>query len=48
MKLGDFIYYITKFIGIKYLVDKYHKYKGTKCNCGNRREELNKIQIKRW
>ena len=46
MKLGNIIYYITKYTGIKYLVESYHK--GTKCNCGNRREELNKIQIKRW
>ena len=48
MKLGDFIYYITKFTGIKYIVDSYHKYKGTKCNCDNRRKKLNEIQIKRW
>ena len=25
MKLGNIIYYITKYTGIKYLVDKYHK-----------------------
>jgi hypothetical protein len=48
MKLGDTIYYITKYTGIKYLVDKYHKYKGTKCKCDDRRETLNKIKIKRW
>ena len=27
MKLGDLIHYITKYTGIKYLVDKYHTYK---------------------
>ena len=30
MKLGNIIYYITKYTGIKYLVDKYHKLRGTK------------------
>jgi len=48
MKLGDFIYYITKYTGIKYLVEKYHTYRGTKCNCDKRRESLNNIKIKRW
>tara|TARA_R110001599_G_scaffold25985_6_gene92155 strand:- start:6663 stop:6809 length:147 start_codon:yes stop_codon:yes gene_type:complete len=48
MRLGDFIYCITKNTGIKYLVDKYHKIRGTKCNCGKRRKKLNEIKIKRW
>jgi len=48
MKLGDFIYYITKYTGIKYLVDKYHLLKGSKCNCPERRKKLNEIKIKRW
>jgi len=48
MKLGDLIYYITKYTGIKYLVDSWHKHRGTKCNCGKRRKKLNEIQIKRW
>ena len=30
MKIGNIIYYITKYTGIKYLVDKYHKFRGTK------------------
>ena len=47
MKLGDFIYYITKYTGIKYLVKAYHKLRGTKCNCDNRREQLNNLKIKR-
>jgi hypothetical protein len=34
MKIGNTIYYITKYSGIKYLVDKYHKLRGTECNCG--------------
>ena len=46
MKLGDLIYYITKYTGIKYLVDKYHKIRGTECKCDERRNSLN--NIKRW
>ena len=48
MKIGDTIYYITKYSGIKYLVDKYHKLRGTECNCGKRRKKLNEIKIERW
>lgn len=48
MKLGDLIYYITKYTGIKYLVDSWYKYRGTECNCGKRRKKLNEIKIKRW
>ena len=48
MKLGNIIYYITKYTGIKYLVDTWHKLIGTKCNCNSRRKKLNKIKIKRY
>ncbi len=48
MKLGDLIHRITTFTGIKYLVDTYHKLRGTKCNCENRRNKLNEINIDRW
>ena len=48
MKLGNLIYYTTKYTGIKYLVESYHAFKGTKCNCNNRRKSLNKLKIKRW
>ena len=48
MKIGNTIYYITKYTGIKYLVDKYHKLRGTECNCGKRRKKLNEIKIERW
>ena len=48
MKLGNIIYFVTKYTGIKYLVDSYHKYRGTKCNCGNRRKNLNELKINRW
>jgi hypothetical protein len=48
MKIGDIVFYITKYTGIKWLVNKYHNYMGTKCNCDKRREDWNKIKIKRW
>mgnify|MGYP003642131113 CR=1 FL=1 len=48
IRLGDTIYYITKYTGIKYLVDQYHKLRGTECNCGKRRKKLNEIKIDRW
>jgi hypothetical protein len=48
MRLGDFIYYITKYTGIKYLVDTFYKLKGKECNCGKRRNKLNDLKIKRW
>ena len=41
MKLGDIIYYITKYTGIKYIVETFHALKGTKCNCDKRRKKLN-------
>ena len=48
MKLGDIVFYITKYTGIKWLVDKYHNYMGTECNCDKRRKDWNEIKIKRW
>ena len=37
-----------KYTGIKWLVDKYHSYMGTECNCDKRRKDWNEIKIKRW
>ena len=48
MKLGNLIFYITKYTGIKLLVETYHSLKGTKCNCDKRRKKLNELNIKRW
>ena len=48
MRIGNIIYYITKYTGIKYIVDKWHEYRGSKCDCENRRESLNNININRW
>lgn len=48
MRLGDIVYYITKYTGIKCLVETIHKLKGTKCKCDSRRKDWNKIKINRW
>tara|TARA_R110000803_G_scaffold114357_2_gene182826 strand:- start:789 stop:935 length:147 start_codon:yes stop_codon:yes gene_type:complete len=48
MKLGDLIYYISKYTGIKFIVEKYHIFRGSKCNCDKRRKNLNDLKIKRW
>ena len=48
MRLGDIIFYITKYTGIKFIVDTYHKYRGSKCKCEERRKKLNEIKIDRW
>ncbi len=48
MRLGDIVYYITKYTGIKWMVNKYHKIKGTECKCDERRKKWNKIKINRW
>ena len=48
MKLGNVIYYITKYTGIKWVVDKYHNHWGTDCGCDDRRKKLNEIKIERW
>lgn len=48
MKLGDTIFYITKYTGIKFIVDWYYKKIGKKCKCNERRKKFNEIKIKRW
>jgi hypothetical protein len=48
MRLGDLIFYITKYTGIKWLVDWYSKKTGTDCGCDERRKKFNEIKIKRW
>jgi hypothetical protein len=39
--LGDLIYYITKYTGIKWLVGVYSKWTGKDCGCEGRREKMN-------
>ena len=42
MKLGDIIYYFTKYTDIKFLVDFFSKIFQKDCGCKKRREKLNK------
>jgi len=42
MKLGDIIYYFTKYTGIKFLVDFFIKIFQKDCGYEKRREKLNK------
>jgi hypothetical protein len=43
MKLGDLVFYITKYTGIRAV----WKFFSPNCNCDKRRESLNKIKFKR-
>ena len=45
MKLGNIIEKITIYTGIKWIVKKIW---GDDCGCDERKENLNKIKIKRW
>ena len=46
MRLGDIIYYFTKFTGIKFVVYLFSKLLKKDCGCDDRRKKLN--NIKRW
>lgn len=51
MKLGDLVYYFTKYTGIRWLVKKITKMIGFEdCGCDKRREKWNDIEldINRW
>ena len=49
MKLGDLIYYFTKYTGIKAVVDFFSKKTGVDCGCDDRRKKLNNFKgISRW
>lgn len=43
MKLGDLVYYFTKYTGIRYIWKKIYP----NCGCDQRREEWNKITFNR-
>ena len=45
--LGDVVETITRFTGIKAIVDSYSKKTGKKCGCQSRKQKLNKIQLPR-
>jgi hypothetical protein len=42
MRLGDFIYYITKYTGIRWVVKKIL---GNDCGCDQRRDKYNDIDL---
>ena len=44
MKLGDLVYYFTKYTGIRYIYKKINP----NCECDKRRKKWNDIKIKRW
>jgi hypothetical protein len=46
MRLGDIIYYFTKFTGIKFIVYLFNRIFKKDCGCDDRRKKLN--NIKRW
>ena len=43
IKLGNIVYYFTKFTGIRWIWKKIHP----NCNCDKRREEWNQIKFNR-
>jgi hypothetical protein len=46
MGLGDLVYYITKYTGIRWLVKKVTKWLGYEdCGCDRRRDEWNDIKL---
>jgi hypothetical protein len=46
MRLGNFIELITKYTGIKFVVEKTAKLLGYEsCGCENRRDNLNDIEL---
>lgn len=45
MGLGDLVYYITKYTGIRYIVKKISKLMGKDCGCDKRRNDWNDIQL---
>jgi hypothetical protein len=47
MKLGDLVYYVTKYSGIRWLVKLVSYYLGFDCGCDERREKWNNINFKR-
>ena len=49
MKLGDLVFQITKYTGIRFLVKKITKYFEIEdCGCDRRREEWNDIDLDLW
>lgn len=47
MRLGDLVFYITKYTGIRWLVKAVSKKLGRDCGCDQRREEWNNFKFDR-
>ncbi len=47
MKLGDLVYTITKYTGIRWVVKTLSKIFGFDCGCDQRREDWNNITFNR-
>jgi len=45
VKIGDLVYYITKYTGIRFVVKTISKLLKKDCGCDKRREEWNDIQF---
>lgn len=45
MRLGDLVFYITKYTGIRWIVKKIW---GEDCGCDERRESWNDIKMQNW
>lgn len=49
MRLGDIVYYITKYTGIRWVVKTINKWLGYEdCGCDRRRDAWNDIKINRY
>ena len=48
MRLGDLVFYITKYTGVSWLVKTISKIFGVDCGCDERRQDWNNIKIKRY
>ena len=48
MRLGDLVFYVTKYTGIRWLVKKISKWLDFDCGCDKRRNDWNEITIDRW
>jgi len=45
MRLGDIVYYITKYTGIRWVVKKISNLLKKDCGCDKRREDWNNLDL---
>jgi hypothetical protein len=48
MRLGDLVFYITKYTGINWVVKSVSKMLGVDCGCEQRRQDWNNLKIDRY